>query len=115
MFQTSSSMFGSELSGELISNLAWSPSGKYLAASMTYCLNIWTLSSSECHIEDYPTMITALAWPGDTTSQGIEYLLVGRIDGTVSLVSIQDKSFITEELISCNEQCEFYRFHCFLM
>ncbi|CAG7693965.1 unnamed protein product, partial [Allacma fusca] len=87
MFQTSSSMFGSELNGELISNLAWSSNGKYVAA------------------KDHTSLITALGWPKVVTSEGIENLLVGRIDGTVSIVIIQDKTFCTEELITCQEQC----------
>lgn len=112
VFQKAANVFGNELSGELISNLSWSPNGCYIAATMNSCLNIWTFSTSECYIEDHSSTITAIAWPrGPREKSGddeqVQYLLVGKADGTVSLVTIRSNSkFSREDLTNCSEQCK---------
>lgn len=43
MFFKSPQVYGNDLNGELISKLAWSPSGLCIAASMEGTLNIYTI------------------------------------------------------------------------
>lgn len=43
LFYKSTQMYGNDLNGELISKLAWSPSGLCIAASMEGTLNIYTV------------------------------------------------------------------------
>jgi WD40 repeat protein len=43
VFHQSENVFGSELSGELISQLGWSASGKFVAAAMDSIVNVWHL------------------------------------------------------------------------
>jgi len=115
VFQKAENVYGNELSGELISNLCWSSSGQFIAATINCCLNIWTLSSSECYIEDHSSIVTAVAWPklwkskyGDEDhSNHNQYLIVGKSDGSVSLVRIRPKTeFFREELSHCASQCK---------
>jgi WD40 repeat protein len=119
VFQKAENVFGNELSGELISNLCWSSNGHYIAATINCCLNIWTLSSSECYIEDHSSIITAVAWPKIWKSKYgdedhiMQYLLVGKSDGTVSLVRIRSKAeFSREDLTNCAEQCMYCKIVC---
>lgn len=46
IFFKSSQVYGNDLNGELISKLAWSPSGLCIAASMEGILNIYTIKKS---------------------------------------------------------------------
>lgn len=48
MFYKSSEVFGHDLNGELISKLAWSPSGLCIAAAMEGTLNIYTIQRRLC-------------------------------------------------------------------
>lgn len=48
MFFKSSEVYGNDLNGELISKLAWSPSGLCIAASMEGTLNIYTIQKRQC-------------------------------------------------------------------
>jgi len=48
MFFKSSQLYGNDLNGELISKLAWSPSGLCIAASMEGTLNIYTIQKRQC-------------------------------------------------------------------
>jgi WD40 repeat protein len=43
VFHQSENVYGSELSGELISQLGWSASGKFVAAAMDSTVNVWHL------------------------------------------------------------------------
>jgi len=44
VFYHSENVYGSELSGELMSQLGWSASGKFVAAAVGRTVNIWHLS-----------------------------------------------------------------------
>lgn len=48
MFFKSPQVYGNDLNGELISKLAWSPSGLCVAASMEGTLNIYTIQRRWC-------------------------------------------------------------------
>lgn len=43
VFHKSDKVYGSQLNGELISQLSWSPSSRFIAASMENTINIWHL------------------------------------------------------------------------
>lgn len=47
MFFKSPQMYGNDLNGELISKLAWSPSGLCIAASMEGTINIYTIQKRQ--------------------------------------------------------------------
>ena len=71
-----------------------------MAASMNYSLNIWTLDGSDptkCHVDEHPTLITVLAFPkrtshNDDSEGNVDYLLIGRVDGSVALISVSTNS-----------------------
>jgi len=44
VFYQSENVYGSELSGELMSQLGWSASGKFVAAAIGRTVNIWHFS-----------------------------------------------------------------------
>lgn len=43
VFQKPNNVYGKELEGTLISKLAWSRNGKYIAAAMEDTINVWYL------------------------------------------------------------------------
>ncbi|KAJ3666590.1 hypothetical protein Zmor_002027 [Zophobas morio] len=113
VFHMSRDIFGNELQGKLIGHLKWSPSGDYVAAAMDNVINIWPLKQSELigsyedwFIEDVKEFITALTWPKvkSNTSEK-DYLLVGKIDGSVSMVVISGGARQVETLINCSLNC----------
>lgn len=102
MFFKSSQLYGNDLNGELISKLAWSPSGLCIAASMEGTLNIYTIQKRQCFYfhevillivlilciwctdvfqEDETCLsthtrdawITALAWSGTSTKNSYDF------------------------------------------
>lgn len=118
VFHQSNDVFGNELQGKLIGHLAWAPSGGYLAAAMENVINIWSLKrlTSEGYkdwfIEVQKELITAMTWPKtasskteSTSSKFKEYLLVGKIDGSVSLVSVIGGHKQIETLMNCTLSC----------
>ncbi|KAJ8985353.1 hypothetical protein NQ317_008384 [Molorchus minor] len=106
VFHTSIDVFGSELQGRLIGHLKWSPTGELIAAALDNFINIWPLRKSEqsgeysnWFIVDQKEFITSITWPkykGD--ANGKDFLLVGKIDGSVSLITVHNEDKQVETL-----------------
>ncbi|KAJ8960520.1 hypothetical protein NQ318_013805 [Aromia moschata] len=100
VFHTSIDVFGSELQGRLVGHLRWSPGGDLIAAALDNFVNIWPLKRSEqsgeysnWFIEDQKEFVTAMAWPrnkGDAAADR-DYLLVGKIDGSVGMITVREE------------------------
>ncbi|KAG8252878.1 putative E3 ubiquitin-protein ligase herc1 [Homalodisca vitripennis] len=109
VFHKSEHVYGRQLNGELISQLGWSPSGRYLSAAMENIINIWHLpdgakvDTQNFVIDSQPVWITALCWPKvcNGGSQQ-ECLLIGRVNGTVAMMTSQQGAWHTDELINCS-------------
>ncbi|XP_073979432.1 probable E3 ubiquitin-protein ligase HERC1 isoform X3 [Rhodnius prolixus] len=105
-------LYGSALHGEPITQLGWSPTGRYLCAAIGASMNIWHLTddckvSGECFIDTDTDLITSLCWPAkvvdkESFSEG-ETLLVGCVNGVVSWVTVKANSFVKEELAHCSQ------------
>lgn len=112
VFHESMNVYGTELQGKLIGHIKWSPTGDYIAAAMENIINIWPVSMSneetdgckEWFIDDQHEFVTCMTWPKykheDVNKK--DYLLVGRIDGTVSLISVYRGNKEIETLINCS-------------
>ncbi|KAL3277276.1 hypothetical protein HHI36_012626 [Cryptolaemus montrouzieri] len=109
VFHASGEVFGNDLQGKPIGNLKWSPTGNFVAASMENIINIWCLNEGEnTHgykewiIDDQREFITAMTFPKfkNSSEKDRDYLLVGKIDGSVSLVSIYKGKKEIEPLIN---------------
>ncbi|KAF2896405.1 hypothetical protein ILUMI_09771 [Ignelater luminosus] len=112
VFHESMNVYGTELQGKLIGHIKWSPTGDYIAAAMENIINIWPVSMSneetdgckEWFIDDQHEFVTCMTWPKykheDVNKK--DYLLVGRIDGTVSLISVYRGNKEVETLINCS-------------
>ncbi|KAK9884642.1 hypothetical protein WA026_007479 [Henosepilachna vigintioctopunctata] len=123
VFRASMDIFGSDLQGKLIGNLKWSPSGNLVAASMENIINIWYLTRErenshgyhECIVEDQGDFITTMTWPKykDSLKSGRDYLIVGKIDGSVSLISISKEHKKVEHLmnLSINQSATYIDWH----
>ncbi|KAG5885881.1 hypothetical protein JTB14_019144 [Gonioctena quinquepunctata] len=107
VFHTSNDVFGSELQGRLIGHLTWSANGEFLAAALDNFINIFPLKKSEdshCYndwfIEDQKEFITSMTWPKNKSevSEDKEYLLIGKIDGSVSIITVRNENRQTETL-----------------
>ncbi|XP_027837521.2 probable E3 ubiquitin-protein ligase HERC1 [Aphis gossypii] len=114
LFYKSTQMYGNDLNGELISKLAWSPSGLCIAASMEGTLNIYTVQrhvfqEDETCLSTYTqdAWITAIAWSGISTKNSYDfysqYLLIGGVDGSVNIAIVDSLNKITYEKL--NEFC----------
>lgn len=111
VFHQSVDIFGHELHGKLISHLKWSPTGAYIVAVIDSVINIWSLKKSElngaysdCFIEDQKEVITALAWSRslENTESEQEFLIVGKIDGSVTLIGVKDGKVEVETIVNCS-------------
>ncbi|KAJ8965419.1 hypothetical protein NQ314_004172 [Rhamnusium bicolor] len=107
VFHTSIDVFGSELQGKLIGHLKWSPTGEYIAAALDNFINIWPLNKSEqsdgysdWFIEDQKEFITVITWPKykSDSSCDKDYMLVGKIDGSVTLITVYKENKQVETL-----------------
>lgn len=107
----STNLFGSDLHDKLIGHLKWSTSGKYIAAAMENVVNIWPMpDSSEANeeynnwfIDDQGEFVTSIAWPKCRRENVVskEYVLIGRIDGSVALISLYKGTKHVEVLVNC--------------
>lgn len=127
MFFKSTQIYGNDLNGELISKLAWSPSGLCIAASMEGTLNIYTVQrrqyfyfffklfcllyylctdvfqEDETCLSTYTqdAWITAIAWSGISIKNSYnfypQYLLVGGVDGSVNIAIVDSLNKVMYE------------------
>uniref|UniRef100_A0A671MPF4 HECT-type E3 ubiquitin transferase n=1 Tax=Sinocyclocheilus anshuiensis TaxID=1608454 RepID=A0A671MPF4_9TELE len=87
--------------------VAWSVSGKYLAAAMEKIVNIWQVNGGKASLDLQPHWVSSLAWPEEEAGslwggEPRELLLVGRMDGTLGLLEVLDDSDIQRtELQHC--------------
>ncbi|CAG9773088.1 unnamed protein product [Ceutorhynchus assimilis] len=104
VFYTSLDTFGNELQGKLIGHLCWSPMGDYLAAALDGVINIWPIRKTNdvWFIEHQKEFITVLCWPKNKhlESENKEHLLVGKIDGTVTILCVLKDSKRVETLMN---------------
>ncbi|KAF6207949.1 hypothetical protein GE061_016398 [Apolygus lucorum] len=109
IYRKSLNAFGSDLHGDLVGNLCWSHNRTYLAASMGNSVNIWHFkddgkSSGECFVDCDTDWITSLCWPSRSASEGRSMtLLMGCINGTVSMITIKGKTLKKDELVNCSQ------------
>ncbi|XP_030044055.1 putative E3 ubiquitin-protein ligase HERC1 [Microcaecilia unicolor] len=77
--------------------VCWSVSGKYLAGAFEKMINIWQVNGGKGLVDIQPHWVSALAWPEEGpavtgTSDNLEMLLVGRLDGSLGLIEVVDAS-----------------------
>lgn len=124
VFHTSANIFGSDLQGRLIGHLKWSATGEYIAAVLDNFINIWHLRITEQYegyndwfIDDQKDFITAIAWPKNISEprKGEDYLLVGKIDGSVTLIAV-NKGEKRERILQdcCLSRGEFFLYFTLL-
>ncbi|KAL7980305.1 hypothetical protein Chor_014634 [Crotalus horridus] len=75
----------------------WSISGKYLAGALEKMVNIWQVNGGKGLLDIQPHWVSALAWPEENPSaawagEEPEFLLVGRMDGSLGLIEVLDVS-----------------------
>lgn len=112
VFQISMDEYGSELQGKRIGLVKWSPTARYLAAAMENVINIWSVGtngeSSDTYscwfIQDELELVTCITWPkfkyADSNSK--DYLIVGKIDGTITLISVYKNVKEVQYLVNCS-------------
>ncbi|XP_053490210.1 probable E3 ubiquitin-protein ligase HERC1 isoform X6 [Ictalurus furcatus] len=87
--------------------VAWSTSGKFLAAALEKVVNIWQFNGGKGLLDLQPHWVSSLAWPENEAGclwagEPRELLLVGRIDGTLGLLEVLDASNMQRtELLHC--------------
>ncbi|CAH0559022.1 unnamed protein product [Brassicogethes aeneus] len=108
VFHFTPDVFGNELQGKLIGHLKWSSDGDYIAATLDNVMNIWqiqkikqTVGFKQSFVEDHGEFITAITWPKYKNEESHKnFLMVGKIDGSVSLITIHDEGKVVEMLIN---------------
>ncbi|XP_028516065.1 probable E3 ubiquitin-protein ligase HERC1 isoform X2 [Exaiptasia diaphana] len=90
--------------------VCFNANGKLLAGAVENLVNIWTLSGNHGNLNKHPHHITCMTWP---ISRGfmeshvttMDNLLVGRIDGSLAVVEVFDKSSMARvELEHCSRK-----------
>ncbi|XP_019763936.2 probable E3 ubiquitin-protein ligase HERC1 isoform X1 [Dendroctonus ponderosae] len=107
VFRTSADSFGSDIHEKLIGHLCWSATGNYIAGALDSVINIWLIKKSkqfdgcDWFIEHQKEFITSMCWPKakPENESDNEYLLLGKIDGTVSLITIESKGSLLVETL----------------
>lgn len=108
IFHKSRDCYGCELQGKLVGHLRWSPRGDYVAAAMESVINVWFVKgangdpSGEWFIEDQREFVTAMVWPKFGGGGEKEHLLVGKVDGSVSLIAIYKDQKEVQSLVNCS-------------
>lgn len=112
IFHTLPDVYGCDLQGKHIGHLKWSSSADYIAAAMENIVNIWYLecstesssSNNGCFIDNQNDFITAMTWPSFKSREDYSknYLIVGKIDGSVSLISIYKDEKEVVPLANCS-------------
>ncbi|KAJ7398001.1 hypothetical protein BTVI_128929 [Pitangus sulphuratus] len=80
-----------------LSLVCWSISGKYLAGATEKMVNIWQVNGGKGLLDLQPHWVSALAWPEEGpaaawTGDAPEFLLIGRMDGSLALIEVVDIS-----------------------
>ncbi|XP_018567016.1 probable E3 ubiquitin-protein ligase HERC1 [Anoplophora glabripennis] len=110
VFHTSADFFGNDLQGRLIGHMKWSPTGEYIAAALDNFVNIWHLKKSEQFssysdrfIDDQKEFITSMTWPRNYNGckHSEDYLLIGKINGSVVMVTLYEETRRVELLQHC--------------
>ncbi|XP_076465936.1 putative E3 ubiquitin-protein ligase HERC1 isoform X3 [Babylonia areolata] len=108
VFHRGEDMRAEELDGCHLSNLCWNSSGRLLAASHEFMVNIWAIGGGgKGHLDIQQQYVTALAWPQSRGIEGrlglnMDTLLVGRHDGSLATIDVIDVStFRCKELAHC--------------
>lgn len=74
---------------------------------MENTLNIWAIGSKnekkEFYIDEQSAYITSIAWPKVEKQSEKQHLLVGRINGSVAIVTFNNDQKETEELENCSK------------
>ncbi|XP_053573264.1 probable E3 ubiquitin-protein ligase HERC1 isoform X5 [Bombina bombina] len=88
---------GAEDSDPSLSPVCWSVSGRYLAGALEKMVNIWQVNGGKGLLDPQPHWVSALTWPEEAsretwTSDTPEFLLVGRMDGSLGLIEVTDAS-----------------------
>ena len=103
-------MTGDELDGRMLGHLCWNSTGKLIAAAMDNMVNVWFVAGGRGHLDVQPHWVTALAWPqnkviGGSLGLSIDSLLIGRLDGSLALITVIDSStFRRVELEHCGRK-----------
>ncbi|KAK7862054.1 hypothetical protein R5R35_011478 [Gryllus longicercus] len=116
VFHKADGAYGSELDGEIISHLGWSPSGRFIAAAMQDTVNIWhlpensssSLGSEKLHITTLSGWVTCCTWPQQRPQLDLsspENLLVGTINGLVVLLTVSPTGLQREDLPQHQRDC----------
>lgn len=115
IFHKTRDIYGCELQEKLIGHLKWSPNANYIAAAMENVINVWCVkddNQSVWFIEDQREFITSMSWPkfksGDDGCE--DYLLVGKIDGSVSLLTVKGDRKNVQRLVNCSLTCGKYKY-----
>lgn len=96
VFRISLDTFNRDIDGKAIENLKWSAHGDLIAASMENVVNVLQYEEVEGRpmyvewaIERQAKFVTVLAWPKfkDPFKRDVNHLLIGKIDGTVSMLT----------------------------
>lgn len=112
VFHKASKVFGTDLDNIPIKYLSWSASGAYLAAAMEEVINIWAVSiyssarnePKKWFIKKEYTLVSSMCWPKYTHNEElVEYLLIGKIDGSVSFISVLGETIQESELIKLRQ------------
>ncbi|KAK7467957.1 hypothetical protein BaRGS_00036800 [Batillaria attramentaria] len=107
IFHRGEDVRGEELDGFHLSNLCWNSSGRLLAASLEYMVNIFFIGGGRGHLDMQSHWVTALTFPQTRGIEGrlgltMETVLVGRLDGSLAAIDIIDHStFRHTELGHC--------------
>lgn len=114
IFHKTTEVYGCELQGELIGHLKWSPGADYIAAAMENVVNVWCVKSGNetegayggWFIEDQLEFITAMTWPKWKAEDEVkDYLIIGKIDGSVSLMVVEKNKKDVLHLVNCSLTC----------
>ncbi|XP_017786874.1 PREDICTED: probable E3 ubiquitin-protein ligase HERC1 isoform X2 [Nicrophorus vespilloides] len=110
VFHESMDVYGLELSNKPITNLCWSQYGNCLAASMGNIVNIWNVTGTSAnqddrdwYIDDQHVQVTCMTWPQYKPDSDVDYILIGKIDGTVTLLAIQKDQKNIVKIFSTDE------------
>ena len=110
VFHLSENVFGCELQDKVIEHLKWAPTGNFIAAALENVINIWPYpfnyacnDNRNWFVDNQHEFITAMAWPKHKRLDAFhkDFLLVGKINGSVSLISLSNEKKEVMTLVNC--------------